>query len=299
MINYTIIIPHKDIPKLLERCLVSIPQREDVQVVIVDDNSDPGKVDFASFPGLNRDNTEVCFTKEGRGAGYARNIGLSHAKGKWIIFADADDFFMPRFDEALDLYKEYEIGVIYFFSTSVDSEKMTLHARHQHDKDLLTKIRQTNDWDLAFLLHHPWGKIIKHSLIKQHGIVFQETQYGNDVLFSMRLAAVETEGMISDYELYCVTFREGSLDTDYTINALCVRLFVMCDAAVFMKKIKKDNKYQSCEVNDFLRMIRRRSRKVALSLIPRIIINYGFGFFFEQIRITYQRKKGDNPIMPK
>lgn len=43
--------------------------------------------------GKRQKNTEVLFTKEGKGAGYARNIGLSHARGKWIIFADADDFF--------------------------------------------------------------------------------------------------------------------------------------------------------------------------------------------------------------
>ena len=38
--NISIIIPHKNIPKLLERCLNSIPEREDIQIIIVDDNSD-------------------------------------------------------------------------------------------------------------------------------------------------------------------------------------------------------------------------------------------------------------------
>ena len=48
---------------------------------------------FLIFRETAEKNTEVLFTKEGKGAGYARNIGLSHARGKWIIFADADDFF--------------------------------------------------------------------------------------------------------------------------------------------------------------------------------------------------------------
>ena len=39
MINYSIIIPHKNIPNLLQRCLDSIPNREDVQIIVVDDNS--------------------------------------------------------------------------------------------------------------------------------------------------------------------------------------------------------------------------------------------------------------------
>ena len=39
-INYSIIIPHKNIPELLVRCLNSIPEREDIQVIVVDDCSD-------------------------------------------------------------------------------------------------------------------------------------------------------------------------------------------------------------------------------------------------------------------
>ena len=37
--TFSIIIPHKDIPDLLMRCLRSIPVSEDIQVIVVDDNS--------------------------------------------------------------------------------------------------------------------------------------------------------------------------------------------------------------------------------------------------------------------
>ena len=87
MYTYSIIIPHKNIPKLLQRCLDSIPRREDTQIIVVDDNSDPAKVDFTHFPGLSDPSVEVYFDKSGKGAGRARNIGLEHAKGKWLVFA--------------------------------------------------------------------------------------------------------------------------------------------------------------------------------------------------------------------
>ena len=86
MINYSIIIPHKNIPDLLQRCLNSIPRRTDIQIIVVDDNSDPKKVDFEHFPGVGEKCVEVYFTKEGKGAGYARNMGLKYAKGKWLLF---------------------------------------------------------------------------------------------------------------------------------------------------------------------------------------------------------------------
>ncbi len=43
-ISYSIIIPHKNSAKLLQYCLDSIPIRDDVQVIVVDDNSEPEKV---------------------------------------------------------------------------------------------------------------------------------------------------------------------------------------------------------------------------------------------------------------
>lgn len=92
-INYSIIIPHKNIPNLLQRCLASIPRREDIQIIIVDDKSDVVEVDFECFPGVGEQCVEVYFTKEGKGAGYARNVGLKYAKGKWLLFVDSDDFF--------------------------------------------------------------------------------------------------------------------------------------------------------------------------------------------------------------
>lgn len=83
--HYSIIIPHKDIPKLLQRCLDSIPQRDDLEIIIVDDNSDPDIVDFDKFPGKDRLNTIIVFDKTGKGAGRARNVGIKNAKGKSFI----------------------------------------------------------------------------------------------------------------------------------------------------------------------------------------------------------------------
>lgn len=113
-IVYSIIIPHKNIPDLLRRCLDSIPQRPDIQIIVVDDNSCSDKVDFAHFPGREREGVEIVYTREGLGAGYARNVGLRHAKGRWLLFADADDYFLPDFLEMADRYKDSDLELIVF-----------------------------------------------------------------------------------------------------------------------------------------------------------------------------------------
>ena len=50
----SIIIPHYDIPDLLMRCLKSIPVSEDIQVIVVDDNSADADTYLGRYPELSR-----------------------------------------------------------------------------------------------------------------------------------------------------------------------------------------------------------------------------------------------------
>lgn len=209
---YTIIIPHKDIPELLQRCLDSIPQREDLQVIVVDDNSDPVKVDFAHFPGLDRADVECYFTKEGKGAGYARNVGLRHARGKWLLFADADDFFHPNLLEIFDRWKNSTRDIIYFETDSVDCDtlkpippRLSLHPS--------TMVREELENSCLWVV--PWGKMIRAELVRKHDILFEETRWSNDMMFSTLSGyyAGKNVDICSDL-LYCATSRRNSLWTE-------------------------------------------------------------------------------------
>ena len=111
-ILYSIIIPHKNSPELLKRCIGSIPPRDDVQVIVVDDNSDPEIVDFKKIQ-FTRD-VEVYGVDYSRWGGHARNIGLSKAIGKWILFSDCDDYFEDGFLDVLDKYSNENFDVIFY-----------------------------------------------------------------------------------------------------------------------------------------------------------------------------------------
>lgn len=167
-INYSIIIPHKNIPHLLQRCLKSIPRRKDVQIIIVDDNSDPEIVDFANFPGVLEECVEVYFTKEGKGAGFARNVGLEHAVGRWLIFADADDFFNACFLGSIDTYKDSLYDIVYFGVNSVFSDSLKVTNRDMRINKFVERAISLNDVNsLRFKLYGPVSKWYQESWLKQ------------------------------------------------------------------------------------------------------------------------------------
>ena len=122
MIHYSIIIPYYNCPKLLVRCLNSIPTREDLQVIVIDDCSPTNYLYEDIVVKYSQCNVEFYQTPRNLGAGCARNIGLKHAKGKWLIFADADDYFNVCFSDILDLYVDSLADIIFFKASSQDSD---------------------------------------------------------------------------------------------------------------------------------------------------------------------------------
>lgn len=100
-INYSFIIPHKNTPKLLKRCVDSIPTRDDIEVIVVDDNSDDNLK-----PTLTRSDLVIILLdkNDAKRAGHARNIGMDIAKGRWLLFADSDDYYSENMLKLLDKY---------------------------------------------------------------------------------------------------------------------------------------------------------------------------------------------------
>lgn len=243
MINYSIIIPHRNIPHLLQRCLDSIPRRDDIQIIIVDDNSDVSIVNFDQFPGMGEKGVDIIFTKEGKGAGYARNVGLKYAKGKWLLFADADDYFT---DEILTICDDNCLStnineLIVFNSKSVDSK--TLKEIKKKEKQTSIYIKNQDENILRYVSHLVWGKIYLLDSIRKYKIQFDEVPAANDVTFA-GYAGFYLKNLRFDSRIgYVFTARESSISTNYSSSYLNSHIKVAFRYNSFLKEKKINIKY--------------------------------------------------------
>lgn len=239
-INYSIIIPHKNIPKLLQRCLDSIPRRKDLQIIIVDDNSDPEKVDFDNFPGLNDPFVEVIFTKEGKGAGYARNVGLSKATGKWLLFTDADDFYNYCIDDILEEYVNFNADIVFFNVNSLDSDTYTTTYRCIHYKAYTDYWLYSPDKaNILFRYKHSnvCFKLIKNELVQKNSISFDEVSIANDATFAYLAGYYADTIHVDVRSLYCMTVRKGSIrNSNMTFEKKIEVFYVIAKRYLFFKK---------------------------------------------------------------
>ena len=241
MINYSIIIPHKNIPHLLQRCLDSIPVRDDIQVIIVDDNSNPDIVDFNSFPGFDRDNVECIFNKESRGAGYARNKGIDLARGEWLIFVDSDDFFSANINSILDEYIESDADLLFFDYKTVYSDDITqLSDRSNIYHTYIEKYISDGsaEYELRYCFYPIWGKIIRRSFVDFYRIRCSEVRWSNDVYFSLLVGFYAHKMHVSNKILFVITQRGNSLTNASckTNEELHTRLSEALKSECFLKK---------------------------------------------------------------
>lgn len=278
MINYSFIIPHNNTPDLLRKCIDSIPHRDDVQIIVVDDNSDVDKVDFKNFPGLNEKCTEVYLTKEGKGAGYARNVGLKHAVGKWIVFADADDFFYPAIEHAMDEFVNSDHEVIFFCGDAVKIPSGEYSHRAELFNEAVEFAIKTGDFSKVLILSTPCRKFIKRHFLQAYEIKFNVVRWSNDVVFMAKVHLHTTKYFASSLKIYCVTENDNSLTKSNSLECRVVRMQEQCKEVAILK-----HKYNNMELlykyqfNTWMNVY-NVNKIEALKQIPYCVSAGGWGF---------------------
>lgn len=235
-ITYSFIIPHHNCPKLLNRCLNSIPKRNDIQIIVVDDNSDVDKKPIED----GRPGVEYIYInkEETKGAGRARNRGLAKAKGKWLLFADSDDYYKEGFLDVLGKYVGSTYDIIYFNFEFRDGNTLEplpdLHFKKYFD--LYDGSSALKD-EIRFHHNVPWTKMISKEYVTKYGLFFEEVPNGNDIFFSM-MAGFFTKNITVEKDCIYVYLRnENSILT-------CKNQSVDSYMCKFIHRIKQNQFYK-------------------------------------------------------
>lgn len=236
---YSIIIPHRNSVNLLKRAVSSIPKRDDVEIIIIDNSSNI--CDFTNVLALNK-NVKIFYSEESRGAGGARNVGLSKATGKWVLFMDADDFFTKNAFKFFDEYSSTESEIVYFKVSSVYSDTLEVANRDTYINlfidNYLKNSCEKNENKLRYLLDVPWAKMIKRELIENNNVLFDECIACNDAFFSTKVGYYAHNISVSTQTVYCVTVQAGSITNTKSLENLESRLLANLRIQDFLNKNK-------------------------------------------------------------
>lgn len=159
----------------LRRCLKSIVAQDfnDFECIIIDDGSieDIGKVcdDFAAADSRLR-----VIHKPNGGVSSARNAGLDHAKGEWIVFVDSDDYILPFHLSALIGITNKEVDMVLTSFRFLHPNKVTEHQYPNKSYNGKEEVRDFISYTDFLDYQIPWDKMYRRSVISEYNLRFDE-----------------------------------------------------------------------------------------------------------------------------
>lgn len=214
----SVIVPVYNAGEYIGQMLESVlgQSMQEIEIICVNDGStdNSGEI-IRSF--MDRDSRIMLLEQPNINAGAARNQGLLHARGKYVVFWDADDQFHRR---ALELMcrkmqrTQADIcvcGVCEF----VQGGKMYeadgyLKTEFIPDKDPFNKF-DLRDTIFNFGSNMVWNKMFRRKFLVSHQLRFQEIRQANDTAFVMR--AMFAADRITYVDRYLAFYRVDNADS--------------------------------------------------------------------------------------
>ena len=236
--SLTIIIPHFNTSDLLQILLASIPQDKGIQTIVIDDQSELSHL--KAIENLkSKYNFELYYNDLIKSSGACRNIGIKKAKGKWLLFADSDDYFVDGFYNKVSRYFDSKIDIVFFSPTSkyLDTSKIadTHFSFQKIIKDYLQVKNRKNEFFLRYNFISSWSKLIKKEFLDTHKIKFYESLMGDDVMLSTKIGYFMKSFDTSDDVIYCKTVRHGSITKILNEHQFDIRLHTRISRIKFLK----------------------------------------------------------------
>lgn len=190
-VKVSVIIPVYNAEKYLAECIDSVIGQtlKSIEIICVDDGSaDESLKILKEYEKADRRVRILC--RENAGAGAARNTGLAAAKGEYLSFLDADDFFEPdMLERAYSKAKEQKAQVIVFGSDQYREDLETFQeVGWTLRKHALPPYRPMNYQTFTenvfkVFVGWTWDKLFEREFVLKYQLKFQEQRTSNDLLF--------------------------------------------------------------------------------------------------------------------
>lgn len=221
----SVIVPFHNRDDMLNELIETIPDRQDIEIILVDDKSDEEVTIRRTFQHAV---VRMLATPEGkRYAGTARNVGLSVARGTYIFFCDSDDRVnAPGLIVAMEAARQLGGDIIYTYATSFrdDGKAGRRHAKYRW---LVGQFMATGDADPLSIIYPPWAKLIRRKFIESNDLKFEGVRVSNDVVFHCRMCVSRPDVRALPVETYEVREGNPSLTSNRSVESIVQRLEVM------------------------------------------------------------------------
>lgn len=170
-----------------------------IEIICVVDGSPDNTLAFAEEY-AEKDSRVRVFNCEHRGAGAARNFGMSKARGEYLMFPDADDEYAKNYvRKLLEAVENNHADMAVCHFTCVDYKTNTTFKYAGYEcffKPIEKPISSASiTGGIRAISHMPQPKIFRKSFIEKNRLAFSETASLNDMFF-VTAATICSESLV-------------------------------------------------------------------------------------------------------
>ena len=114
----TMIVPIYNMENFLADCLDSLVNQtidpEEMEILLIDDGSPDNSIDIMREYASKYPNMKIL-RKENEGLSRTRNYGIARAKGKYIMYIDADDTISPETVKSVTDFLSFPLYCLFTF----------------------------------------------------------------------------------------------------------------------------------------------------------------------------------------
>lgn len=242
MLLFTIIVPVYNSEKTIRNCINSIFTQlpKDSEIVVINDGSTDGTLGIL-HEYTKMDSRIKVYSYENAGVSMARQRGINHAKGEYIIFVDSDDTIYPNFLSTLSetINKFPKADLIRYQSYLAQDKPNKNHERYNFLESLEVPM---SGIDALRLWSRPGKKYAVYWLFAFHRSLFSNFSFPTnlrcyeDVSLIPILVAKANHVITIDYVGYNYTYNNSSSLThtkdEETERARAYDFFEACRFAV-------------------------------------------------------------------
>lgn len=116
----SVIIPVYNQENLVIRAIESIPKRNDIEIIVIDDGStDDTFIKLINYRNNSKQNIILLYNEKNKGVASAVNKGYDNAIGEYIVLLGSDDYFYTdKFEECL---KELDGTDLIYFDLQINN----------------------------------------------------------------------------------------------------------------------------------------------------------------------------------
>lgn len=240
----SIVIPIYNAEKYLKKCLdsVMVSPIQDMECIMVNDGStDSSEAICKSYAEMDR--RFVYLQKDNAGVSAARNSGLGHTRGKYVMFLDSDDFLTEDAWDVISNALEQEMADFTAFSYySLFEDGGEVLERYQINGEETRALQDARQLVYASSqMNTCWGKIFDYEIIRANKIKFKvDLPIGEDFLFVAEYFGYCQSSFVSNQPILYYLQRTGSAMRSYT----------MAQRIGFMEQLFQYNRMKVEELKD-------------------------------------------------